>query len=79
MEAVIITFFGGILGLTFGAGFSYLIALGARSQDLDWVYIITLNSVLFAVGTSSLIGLVFGYYPAKTASKLEAIEALRWE
>ncbi|MBU2524365.1 hypothetical protein KKG71_04180, partial [Patescibacteria group bacterium] len=62
-----------------GAGLSYLVALGARSQGLEWQYIVTIKSILFATLTSGFIGLAFGYYPAKKASLLQAIDALRWE
>ncbi len=73
-DAVALTLLGGILGLGIGYALSQLITqLGL----IDTV--ITTNSVFLAVGVSSTIGVVFGYYPAKRAAELDPIEALRYE
>lgn len=79
LEALIITFWGGIFGIILGLSFSFLISIIAKNQGLDWKFIISLESILFATITSALIGVIFGYYPAKKASELEPIKALRWE
>ena len=74
IEALILTLLGGIVGMVFG----YLggIVLGGA---IDIAPKLTSGMLVFAVGTSSLIGLVFGVYPANQAAKLDPIEALRQE
>jgi len=73
-EAVVLTVIGGVLGMTFG----YTIGIVA-GKFLDFSAVITLDSVLLAVGISSFIGIVFGIYPAARAARLNPIDALRYE
>lgn len=79
LEAVLLTFGGGIMGVVLGILISFLIYLGATSYGLDWGFAISLFSIILALGFSGLVGLFFGVYPAKKASKLDPIEALRKE
>lgn len=73
-EAILLTFFGGTVGIILGVLISYIVMwTGVEKTD------ITISSVLLAFGVSALIGIVFGYYPARRASKLNPIEALRYE
>ena len=74
MESVMLTFSGGILGVVFGWLASLLM-----SKFAGLTTSISTNSVFLAFGVSALIGIVFGYYPAKRASRLNPIEALRYE
>ena len=69
-----LTFSGGILGVVFGWLASLLM-----SKFAGLTTSISANSVFLAFGVSALIGIVFGYYPAKRASRLNPIEALRYE
>ena len=73
-ESVVLTLLGGALGILAGWGIGTLAAslLGASA-------IITLDSVLLAAGVCTLIGVVFGYYPARRAASLSPIEALRYQ
>ncbi len=74
MEAVALTFSGGILGIILGWIVTLLVEKFASIHSQ-----ITLSSVLMAFGVSAAIGVVFGYYPARRASGLNPIEALRYE
>lgn len=79
MEAVSVTLIGGITGIIGGSILSFIIATGAKFLGYDWAFIITPMSVILAVSVSTMIGLIFGLYPARKASRLEPVEALRYE
>ncbi len=74
IEAVVLTFMGGIIGIIFGALFAYGITIFT-----DTVTKVSLFSVILAFGVSATIGIVFGYWPARKAANLNPIEALRYE
>jgi len=73
-EAVMLTFIGGFLGIILGWILSALVTKFAGIAAS-----ISLSSVLLAFGVSAAIGLIFGYYPARRASRMNPIEALRFE
>ncbi|MEO0262768.1 MAG: ABC transporter permease [candidate division WOR-3 bacterium] len=73
-ESIFITLFGGILGLLLGIGFAKIVDILTPLPSY-----IPLWSIFVAVGFSSITGLFFGIYPATRASKLNPIEALRYE
>jgi putative ABC transport system permease protein len=73
-EAVILTFTGGFLGIILGWILSALVTKFAGIAAS-----ISPSSVLLAFGVSAAIGLIFGYYPARRASRMNPIEALRFE
>lgn len=79
LEAVTLTLFGGLVGLLGGVIISYLISVVIKSLGFDWSFIISIPYALLALSTSALIGIIFGYYPAKKASDLNPISALRYE
>lgn len=74
MEAVVLSLLGGLLGILLGVGLAQLVSLTGLLDSL-----VTLNSVLLAVGFSLAVGLFFGIYPANQAAKMNPIEALRYE
>jgi putative ABC transport system permease protein len=74
IEAVLISGGGGVLGIGFGLFLSWLIARLA-----EWKTIVSASSVLIAFGVSVVVGVVFGIYPAMKASRIDPIEALRYE
>jgi putative ABC transport system permease protein len=74
VESITLTFLGGIIGIILG----WLVSMGVTqfagiNTNVSW------NSVILAFGVSAVIGIVFGYYPARLAAALNPIEALRYE
>ena len=74
IEAVVLTLAGGLIGMTVGLTISYF-AAGALSIP----FVISYKAVGLAVGVSAGVGIVFGFYPARRAAKLNPIDALRYE
>lgn len=74
VEAIILTFMGGVLGIFCGWGFGMVAGniMGVSS-------VVSVDSIIIAVAISSAIGIIFGVYPAKKAANLDPIEALRFE
>jgi len=79
LEAIVLTFSGGIIGILFGILVSYLIAIGARLAGYDWAFIISPLAVILATTVSIAVGIIFGLYPALKAAKLDPINALHYE
>jgi putative ABC transport system permease protein len=73
-EAVAISLAGGLIGVALGYGISKAVAMFS-----GWSTIITGGSIGLSFGVSSVIGLIFGIYPAVQASNLDPIECLRYE
>ena len=73
-EAVVLTFVGGAIGITFG----WLISVGIAAIA-GITTKVSFSAILLAFGVSTAIGIVFGYYPARRAASLNPIEALRYE
>ncbi|MFA4930592.1 MAG: ABC transporter permease [Patescibacteria group bacterium] len=73
-EAIIITLIGGIIGILIGLGVSTAI-----TQLTTLRTAVTPNAIIMATGVSTIFGVVFGFYPANQASKLNPIEALRFQ
>jgi putative ABC transport system permease protein len=74
LEAIAISFCGGIIGIFAGVILSKTISLYA-----DWETIISPVAVFLSFGVASLVGFIFGVYPARQAAKLHPIAALRYE
>ncbi len=74
IEAVIISVVGGVLGILAGAAASLIL-----SRLSGWAVYISPFSVILAFGFSAGVGIVFGFWPARKASRLSPIEALRYE
>jgi putative ABC transport system permease protein len=74
VEAVVLSLFGGIAGIATG-----LIFAAVATSMLGVPFSIDISTVIVAFAFSALVGIVFGYFPAQRASRLNPIEALRHE
>jgi ABC-type antimicrobial peptide transport system permease subunit len=80
IESITITLIGGIIGILLGILTSLLITLIIKNiLGYDWKFSLSLLSIVMGIGVSTSVGLIFGLYPARKASKLNPIEALRYE
>ncbi len=74
IEAVTLSVIGGAIGILLGVGVSVMVSHLAK-----WSTLISASAILMAFGFSAMIGVSFGYYPARKAAFLDPIEALRYE
>jgi putative ABC transport system permease protein len=74
VEAIILSVMGGALGVALGVGASQIV-----SKLNNWPVLVSTSAIVGAVGFSALIGIFFGFYPARKAAQLDPIEALRYE
>jgi putative ABC transport system permease protein len=74
VEAIVISLAGGVVGTILGSGAARLISYLAR-----WPTIITVESILLATLFSATVGIFFGFYPARKASRLDPIQALSYD
>lgn len=74
VEAIILTLAGGLIGMVVGIAASYFI-----SKAINLPFAVSVSAIALAIGVSGGIGILFGWYPAKKASDLQPIEALRYE
>ncbi|RJR30840.1 MAG: FtsX-like permease family protein, partial [Desulfobacteraceae bacterium] len=74
IEAVTLSLIGGFIGALLGVSGSMAIALFSK-----WPAAVAASSIMIAFGFSAAVGVFFGFYPARKASRLDPIEALRYE
>jgi putative ABC transport system permease protein len=74
VEAMVLSLFGGVIGIALGLGFA---AIGGQFLGVPFVFSPTIVALAFVF--SALVGIAFGYFPARRAARLDPIEALRHE
>jgi putative ABC transport system permease protein len=74
VEAITLSLIGGFIGIVLGVTGAYLVG-----EFAGWATKLSPESIVLAVGFSAAIGIFFGFYPARKASKLLPIQALRYE
>ena len=74
IEAILLSVTGGIIGVALGVGASYAVRLLAH-----WPIYIELWTIAMSFAVCTFTGVVFGWYPAKKAARLDPIEAIRYE
>jgi putative ABC transport system permease protein len=74
MEALALSIAGGLIGVAMGVGTATWLA-----SRFKWPVLLQPNVIVVSVAFSALVGIVFGLYPARKASQLDPIEALRFE
>ncbi len=80
LESIMLTIIGGIIGIILGALLSFATAIVlSRFIDLEWVFTFPISAAIIGFSVAAAIGLIFGIYPARQASKKSPIEALRYE
>jgi len=72
IESIILCLMGGLIGILLGIGVSYLFAFFSK-----WQFIMSYSSIALGFGVSTVVGVFCGFYPARTAARLDPIKALR--
>src|SRR5207237_61593 len=79
VEAVLLSALGGLVGIALGIGASVgaTMLINAWTTGAKWPVVVSFPAAIVALVFAAAVGLIFGYYPARRASKLDPIDALR--
>jgi putative ABC transport system permease protein len=81
VEAILLSTLGGLLGVALGVGFAFGLAYAINTlyTFTKWPVVISVDSIFLSLVFAGSVGLFFGFYPARKASKMDPIDALRYE
>lgn len=79
VESATVSLVGGIIGIILGVLIALMAAIVINAMGYDWQFLLSPDSIIVAVLISLGIGLIFGVYPARKASKISPMEALRYD
>ena len=81
VEAILLATLGGLVGVVIGIGFSItaIKVINSITSGTKWPVVVSLPAIAIALAFSGAVGMFFGFYPARKASRLDPIDALRYE
>lgn len=79
IESASISLIGGLIGIVIGVFVSYAVSIIVQNLGYNWQFFVSWQSIFVAAAVSILIGIIFGIYPARKASRISPMEALRYE
>jgi putative ABC transport system permease protein len=81
VESILLSCVGGVVGFVLGVAASIGITkiINTLTEGSDWPVIVSLPAAVVAIVFAAAVGMFFGFYPARRASRLDPIEALRYE